>query len=114
MRAADDDTPSLPDDPEALRALLLSVTAERDALAARNEQLHHLLLKLKRRQFGSKSERLPEDQLLFVFEEIEAALAVCLRTCRGSSGCWSRTQRPARAARARWWRSAAMPRSGWT
>ncbi|WP_371329405.1 IS66 family transposase, partial [Roseomonas sp. TAS13] len=41
----------------------------------RNEQLHHLLLKLKRRQFGQKSERLPEDQLLFAFEEIEATLA---------------------------------------
>jgi transposase len=82
MRAADDDTPSLPDDPAALRALLLearalvdTLVAERDALASRNEQLHHLLLKLKRRQFGAKSERLPEEQLLFAFEEIEATLA---------------------------------------
>ena len=82
MRAADDDTPSLPDDPAALSALLLeawalvdTLAAERDALALRNEQLHHLLLKLKRRQFGAKSERLPEDQLLFAFEEIEATLA---------------------------------------
>jgi transposase len=82
MRAADDDTPSLPDDPETLRALLLetralveTLAAERDALASRNERLHHLLLKLKRRQFGAKSERLPEEQLLFAFEEIEATLA---------------------------------------
>jgi len=67
--------PSLPEDPAALRALLLATLeqrdaalAERDALATRNEQLHHLLLKLKRRQFGQKSERLPEDQLLFAFE----------------------------------------------
>ncbi|WP_305793731.1 transposase, partial [Roseomonas sp. TAS13] len=82
MRDADDDTPSLPEDPAALRALLLSVIAERDSLAverdelaARNERLHHLLLKLKRRQFGAKSERLPEDQLLFAFEESEATLA---------------------------------------
>jgi transposase len=89
MRAAGDDTPTLPEDPAALRALLLAawaerdalasrcndVTAERDALASRNEQLQHLLLKLKRRQFGRKSERLPEDQLLFAFEEIEATLA---------------------------------------
>src|SRR5690349_2671893 len=89
MRAAGDDTPTLPEDPAALRALLLAawaerdalvsrcddVTAERDALASRNEQLHHLLLKLKRRQFGRKSEQLPEDQLLFAFEEIEATLA---------------------------------------
>jgi transposase len=89
MRTAGDDTPTLPEDPAALRALLLAawaerdalasrcddVTAERDALASRNEQLRHLLLKLKRRQFGRKSEQLPEDQLLFAFEEIEATLA---------------------------------------
>jgi transposase len=81
--------PSLPEDPAALRAMLLKVLAERDAAlgerdaavqerdaaVARNEALHHLLLKLKRRQFGRKSERLPEDQLLFAFEEIEASLA---------------------------------------
>jgi transposase len=82
MRVAAADLPNLPEDPAALRALLLSIiaerdtlAAERDALAARNEQLHHLLLKLKRRQFGTKSERLPEEQLLFAFEEIEATLA---------------------------------------
>jgi transposase len=82
MRVAAANMPSLPDDPEALRALLLetraqvdTLVAERDALASRNERLHHLLLKLKRRQFGQKSERLPEEQLLFAFEEIEATLA---------------------------------------
>jgi transposase len=82
MRVVAAEMPSLPEDPAMLRALLLSViaerdnlAAERDALAVRNEQLHHLLLKLKRRQFGAKSERLPEEQLLFAFEEIEATLA---------------------------------------
>ncbi|UZO94688.1 IS66 family transposase [Roseomonas mucosa] len=79
---AADTMPSLPEDPAVLRALLLAALeqrdaamAERDALAVRNEQLHHLLLKLKRQQFGQKSERLPEDQLLFAFEEIETTLA---------------------------------------
>lgn len=79
---AADTMPSLPEDPAALRILLLAALeqrdaamAERDALAARNAQLHHLLMTLKRRQFGQKSERLPEDQLLFAFEEIEATLA---------------------------------------
>jgi len=89
MRAAGDDTPRLPKDPAALRTLLLetlarcdtlsaelgNVASERDALAARNERLQHLLLKLQRRRFGRKSEQLPEDQLLFAFEEIEATLA---------------------------------------
>ena len=82
MRAAGNDTPTLPEDPAALRALLLAawaerdgLAAERDALASQNERLLHLLLKLKRRQFGTKSERVPEEQLLFAFEEIEVTLA---------------------------------------
>src|SRR5689334_1672067 len=96
MRAADTDTPTLPEDAAALRALLLealdkvdtlsaerdvlssrcdSVAAERDALVEQNERLRHLLLKLQRRQFGRKSERLTDEQLQFAFEEIEATLA---------------------------------------
>ncbi|QDD97084.1 Transposase, partial (plasmid) [Roseomonas mucosa] len=70
------DMQSLPEDPEALRALLVAtmarceaLTEERDALAARNEKLRHLLDKLQRMQFGRRSERLPEDQLQFAFEE---------------------------------------------
>ena len=82
MRAAADDTPTLPEDPAALRAMLLAAwaerddaVAERDALAARNERLRHLLGKLQRMQFGRRSEQLPEDQLQFAFEEVEASLA---------------------------------------
>ena len=96
MRETSPATPSLPDDPQALRALLLaawaerdsvvaerdsvaaerdSVTAERDALAARNERLQHLLRKLQRMQFGRRSEQLTADQLQFAFEEVEAAIA---------------------------------------
>ena len=88
MRAA----PAMPDLPKgaaALRALLLAtlaerdsalaerdhVVAERDALLARNERLHHLLLKLKRMQFGASSERLPDEQLQLGFEDLEAAIA---------------------------------------
>src|SRR3954454_25236623 len=33
--------------------------AERDAALAQNDRLRHLLLKLRRTQFGAKSERLP-------------------------------------------------------
>lgn len=82
MRAADDDTPTLPEDLAALHALLLetralvdTLSAERDALTEQNERLRHLLLKLQRRQFGRKSEQLTDDQLQFAFEEIEATLA---------------------------------------
>jgi transposase len=82
MRDAGNDTPSLPEDASASRTLLLetlskcdTLVAERDALASQNDRLHHLLLKLKRQQFGTKSEKLPQEQLLFAFEEIEATLA---------------------------------------
>jgi|GEM_PF-6465629 len=103
MRAAGDAATRLPDYPAALRALLLQawrerdgVVAERDRAArerdraaqerervererdealAQNERLLALLAKLRRMQFGRKSERLPEDQLHFAFEEIAATLA---------------------------------------
>lgn len=82
MREASTPTPSLPDDPAALRALLLAAwaerddaVAERDALAARNERLQHLLRKLQRMQFGRRSEQLTKDQLQFAFEEVEASIA---------------------------------------
>jgi hypothetical protein len=61
MMGVVDDMLSLPEDSAALRALLLvaleqrnAVMAERDVLADRNEQLHHLLLQLKRRQCGCR------------------------------------------------------------
>jgi len=78
MREIGNPTQDLPDDPAALRALLLaawaerdsvtserdSLSAERDALMERIERLQHLLQKLQRMQFGPRSERLPADQLL--------------------------------------------------
>jgi transposase len=95
-RAASSAPPDLPTSARALRALVLATMAERDALAvernaamaerdrlqaehdalvARNERLHHLLLKLKRMQFGRKSERLPEEQFQLGLEDTEAAIA---------------------------------------
>ena len=88
-RAVPTATEDPPADPEALRALLLTMTAERDAalaerdqlrterdgLATRNERLHALLLKLRRMQFGRKSERLPEEQLALGLEDLETAIA---------------------------------------
>src|ERR1700709_1844492 len=76
--------PNLPESADALRAMLLAawderdtavaapaslaaerarIASERDALASQNDRLRHLLLKLRRMQFGAKSERLPEAQL---------------------------------------------------
>src|SRR5208283_3600074 len=82
MQAARDTMPNLPDDAAALRGLVLMMMAERDALVterdillSQNDRLRHLLLKLRRMQFGAKSERLPEGQLQLCLEEIEQAIA---------------------------------------
>ena len=73
---------SLPEDAAALRALVLAtiverdaLTVERDTLLAQNDRLRHLLLKLTRMQFGTKSERLPEEQLQLGLEALEQAIA---------------------------------------
>src|ERR1700691_6498212 len=80
---------SLPQDVEALRALILATFVERDAtiaerdaavterdiLQAQNDRLRHLLLKLTRMQFGARSERLPEEQLQLGLEALEQAIA---------------------------------------
>jgi transposase len=77
-----DNMQSLPQDTEALRALILATFAERDAavterdvLQAQNDRLRHLLLKLTRMQFGAMSERLPDDQLQLGLEALEQAIA---------------------------------------
>src|SRR3954447_25411438 len=89
MDAPHETLPSLPDNAEALRALVLAALAERDvvaserdaavserdALLAQNDRLRHLLLKLTRMQFGARSERLPEEQLQLGLEALEQAIA---------------------------------------
>ena len=74
--------PNLPADVAALHALVLATMAERDvlaeerdALASKNDRLRHLMVKLQRRQFGRKSEWLPEEQLQLGLEDLETAIA---------------------------------------
>src|SRR5271157_4764202 len=76
---------ALPNDLDALRAVLLAeradkrlliaerdaAVAERDQLSAANDKLHHIIAVLRRARFGRKSERLSEDQLALVLEEFE-------------------------------------------
>jgi transposase len=75
-------TDPLSADAEALRALLRSALAERDAaiaerdvLVEQNDRLRHLLRQLQRAQFGRSSERLDPDQLHLALEDIEQAVA---------------------------------------
>ena len=86
MTAASPD--ALPD-LDALRAVILAeredkrlliaerdaAVAERDQLSAANDKLHHIIAVLRRARFGRKSERLSEDQLNLVLEELEIASA---------------------------------------
>jgi transposase len=73
---------SLPEDVEALRALVRSVVAERNAAIAerdraveQNGKLRHLLQQLRRARFGRSSEKLDPDQLQLALEDIEQAVA---------------------------------------
>jgi transposase len=77
-----DPAESLADDIEALRALVRSTVAERDAARAERDhaieqinRLRHILKELQRARFGRRSERLDPDQLQLALEEIEQALA---------------------------------------
>jgi transposase len=79
----------LPADIAALRALVLTAWAERDAeraekarlieerdqLAGQNDRLRHLIRQLQRVQFGRRSEKLDPDQLNLALEDLEQAVA---------------------------------------
>jgi transposase len=79
----------LPNDVAALRAMLVTAWAERDAeraekarlaaecdqLAGQNDRLRHLIRQLQRLQFGRRSEKLDPDQLNLALEDVEQAIA---------------------------------------
>jgi transposase len=81
-RATMDVGDTLPDDIDALRALLLAerasraaIVAERDKLVVRNERLEAIIAEIRRAYFGRKSERITDDQLSLALEELETSLA---------------------------------------
>jgi transposase len=68
----------LPDDVDALRALVLEQAHELDTLKvfrAENERLQAIIDALMRHRFGRKSEQLDADQFELALEEVEAALS---------------------------------------
>ena len=73
---------ALPDDLDALRALVLRLSDERDAaldtcrrLTEQNERIRHLLRQLQRGRFGHRSERLDADQMQLALEDVETTVA---------------------------------------
>src|SRR5499427_7064492 len=79
----------LPNDIDALRALIATaradhaavvsernvIIAERDQLAARNQRLEAIIAEIRRAHFGRKSERINDDQLALALEELETTFA---------------------------------------
>jgi transposase len=62
----------LPDDPETLKQLILELFTEYQDKCRRNEQLAFQLENLKRRMFGSRSEKVDATQLLPFLAELQA------------------------------------------
>ena len=58
----------LPEDPDALKAMLL---AERAAHAAETERLKQIIKELQRHRFGPRAESLPIEQLELGLEEVQ-------------------------------------------
>jgi transposase len=86
----------LPDDLDALRALVIAMSAERQVeqaelqrikgeldaeraerqrVSEQNDHLRHLIRQLQRMQFGKRSETLDPDQLNLALEDLEQAVA---------------------------------------
>lgn len=73
---------ALPDDLGALRAIIAAERTEKqllitglDQLSAANNKLHHIISVLRRARFGRRSERMSEEQLNLVLEELEIGAA---------------------------------------
>jgi transposase len=69
------DPNALPDDVAGLRAMVLALHGELDAVRDQNDRLRHFLSQLRRMQFGKRSEKLDPDQLALAIEDVEQAVA---------------------------------------
>lgn len=73
------DADDLPDDPEALRALLLAERAHHAAemarVAGKRDRLRAIIAALQRNRFGRRSEQLDPDQLALALEDVEQRIA---------------------------------------
>ena len=77
--------PELPDDIDALRALILAeraahaavvaerntIAVERDLLSVRTEKLEQIVAEMQRARFGRSSEKIDDDQFKLAFEALE-------------------------------------------
>jgi transposase len=89
LRSMTNAPPALPDDIDALRALILAeraahaaahaaaiaernnIAVERDLLSVRTEKLEQIVAEMQRARFGRSSEKIDDDQLALAFEALE-------------------------------------------
>src|SRR5713226_4799132 len=121
-RAMTDVSDRLPNDIDALHALIATaraghatviaerdavisernaILAERDQLAARNERLEAILAEIRRAHFGRKSERISDDQLALALEELETAFATAEAAAEKTDPALKTARNAKRAARRR-------------
>ena len=77
----------LPDDVDALRALVLEQARKLESADAEAERLRAIIEAFRRHRFGRRSEQLDQDQLQLGLEDAETALAEAeaASTCPGQS-----------------------------
>jgi transposase len=121
-RAMTDVSDRLPNDIDALHALIATaraghatvvaerdavisernaILAERDQLAARNERLEAILAEIRRPHFGRKSERISDDQLALALEELETAFATAAAAAEKADPALKTARDAKRASRRR-------------
>src|SRR5436189_4806870 len=106
---------ALPDDPDMLKAMLLSERAE-------SERLHQIIKELQRHRFGRRAETLPEEQLQLGLEDVEQVEAAghagarrtfwpSVRSVPHDAGRTAAPYRPICRASKRWsiWRAQSAP-----
>jgi transposase len=96
---------TLPNDVAALRVLVLTAWAERDAeraengrLADQNDRLRQLIRRLQRMQFGRRSEKLDPDQLNLALEDLEQAVAAVEAEQEKADPAWRKARSEKRRA----------------
>jgi len=101
----------LPDDVDALRALIIAERADhaaalhqRDRAHEENARLRQIIKELQRHRFGRRSEVLDDDQLAFALEDTEQVLAA-----NEAESDQKPTSMPSRAARSRKANRGALP-----
>jgi transposase len=77
---------SLPHEPRALKAMLLSERVQ-------NDRLRQIIKELQRRRLGRRAESLPEDQMLLALEDVEQAQAAADAAQTDQSPAAERTAR---------------------